>query len=90
MSGFRLIQAWDAGRELAPKDFQYILRPQITFEKTRIYYDLDYENYNHFKLQQMPNRKSGFINSFSPKYQRKRNGMYDGAYDHTEHNIDIG
>ncbi|HEY4466944.1 MAG TPA: HNH endonuclease signature motif containing protein [Klebsiella sp.] len=90
MSGFRLIQAWDAGRELAPEDFQYILRPTIAFEKARVYYDLEYENYNHFSLQQMPNRKNGYINPFSPMYQRKQNGMYDGAYDHTEHNIDIG
>lgn len=90
MSGFRLIQAWDACRELVPEDFQYILRPAVAFEKARFYYDLEYENYNHFSIHQMPNRKSGFINSSSPMYQRKQNGMYDGAYDHTEHNIDTG
>lgn len=90
MSGFRLIQAWDACRELVPEDFQYILRPAVAFEKARVYYDLEYENYNHFSIHQMPNRKSGFINPFSSMYQRKQNGMYDGAYDHTEHNIDTG
>lgn len=90
MSGFRLIQAWDAGRELVPEDFQYILRPAVAFEKARVYYDLEYENYNHFSIHQMPNRKSGFINPFSSMYQRKQNSMYDGAYDHTEHNIDTG
>lgn len=90
MSGFRLIQAWDACRELVPEDFQYILRPAVAFEKARFYYDLEYENYNHFSIHQMPNRKSGFINPSSPMYQRKQNGMYDGAYDHTEHNIDTG
>lgn len=90
MSGFRLIQAWDACRELVPEDFQYILRPAVAFEKARVYYDLEYENYNHFSIHQMPNRKSGFINPSSSMYQRKQNGMYDGAYDHTEHNIDTG
>lgn len=90
MSGFRLIQAWDACRELVPEDFQYILRPAVAFKKARVYYDLEYENYNHFSIHQMPNRKSGFINPFSSMYQRKQNGMYDGAYDHTEHNIDTG
>lgn len=91
MREFRLIQIWDACRELAPEDFQYILRPQIAFEKARVYYDLDYENYgSDFSLHQIPKRKSGFINQFSPMYDRKRNGMYDGAYDHTEDNIDRG
>lgn len=90
MRGFRLIQAWDAGRELAPEDFQYILRPAITFEKTRVYYDFEDDNYSHFSPQQMPNRKSGYINSFSPMYRRKQNGIYDGVYDHTEQNIDTG
>lgn len=90
MHDFRLIMIWDAARELNPEDFQYILRPEVAFERARIYYDLDSDNYSHFSLQQMPKRKSGFINPFSAKYDRKCNGMYDGAYDHTQHNIDIG
>ena len=90
MHDFRLLMVWDAARELSPEDFQYILRPEVAFERARIYYDLDSDNYSHFSLQQMPKRKSGFITSFSTKYDRKRNGMYDGAYDHTQHNIDIG
>lgn len=90
MHDFRLIMIWDAARELNPEDFQYILRPEVAFERARIYYDLDSDNYSYFRLQQMPNRKNGFINSHSAKYDRKRNGMYDGAYDHTQHNIDIG
>lgn len=90
MHDFRLIMIWDAARELNPEDFQYILRPEVAFERARIYYDLDSDNYSYFTLQQMPNRKSGFINPFSAKYDRKCNGMYDGAYDHTQHNIDIG
>jgi len=90
MHEFRLLMVWDAARELSPEDFQYILRPEVAFERARIYYDLDSDNYSHFGLQQMPKRKSGFITPFSTKYDRKRNGMYDGAYDHTQHNIDIG
>ena len=90
MHDFRLIMIWDAARELNPEDFQYILRPEVAFERARIYYDLDSDNCSHFSLQQMPKRKSGFINPFSAKYDRKCNGMYDGAYDHTQHNIDIG
>lgn len=90
MPDFRLLMVWDAARELSPEDFQYILRPEVAFERARIYYDLDSDNYSHFSLQQMPKRKSGFITPFSTKYDRKRNGMYDGAYDHTQHNIDIG
>lgn len=90
MHDFRLLMVWDAARELSPEDFQYILRPEVSFERARIYYDLDSDNYSHFSLQQMPKRKSGFISPFSTNYDRKRNGMYDGAYDHTQHNIDIG
>ncbi|HDR2794162.1 HNH endonuclease signature motif containing protein [Enterobacter cloacae] len=90
MAGFRLIQTWDAVRELTPEDFQYILRPEVAFERTRIFYDLDSDNYSHFSLQQMPKKKNGFINPFSSKYDRKRNGIYDGAYDHTQHNLDTG
>jgi uncharacterized protein len=90
MHDFRLIMIWDAARELSPKDFQYILRPEVAFERARVYYDLDSDNYSHFSLQQMPERKSGFINPFSAKYDRKSNGMYDGAYDHTQHNVDTG
>ncbi|WP_148242237.1 HNH endonuclease signature motif containing protein [Enterobacter asburiae] len=90
MHDFRLLMVWDAARELSPEDFQYILRPEVAFERARIYYDLDSDNYSHFSLQQMPKRKIGFINPFSAKYDRKRNGIYDSAYDHTQHNIDIG
>lgn len=90
MHDFRLLMVWDAARELSPEDFQYILRPEVAFERARIYYDLDSDNYSHFSLQQMPKRKSGFITPFSTKYDRTRNGMYDGAYDQTQHNIDIG
>ncbi|WP_435952933.1 HNH endonuclease signature motif containing protein [Dryocola sp. BD626] len=90
MHDFRLIMIWDAARELNPRDFQYILRPEVAFERARVYYDLDSANYSHFSLQQMPKRKSGFINPFSAKYDRKSNGMYDGAYDHTQHNVDTG
>jgi hypothetical protein len=81
---------WDAARELKPEDFQYILRPEVTFERARIYYDLDSDNYSYFSLHQIPNRKSGFVNPHSAKYDRKRNGLYDGTYDHTQHNIDTG
>ncbi|MCK7133999.1 HNH endonuclease [Enterobacter bugandensis] len=90
MHDFRLFMIWDAARELKPEDFQYILRPEVTFERARIYYDLDSDNYSYFSLHQMPNRKSGFVNPHSAKYDRKRNGLYDGAYDHTQHNIDTG
>jgi hypothetical protein len=90
MHDFRLIMIWDAARELSPGDFQYILRPEVAFERAKVYYDLDSDNYSHFSLQQMPKRKSGFINPFSAKYDRKSNGMYDGAYDHTQHNVDTG
>lgn len=90
MHDFRLFMIWDAARELKPEDFQYILRPEVTFKRARIYYDLDSDNYSYFSLHQMPNRKSGFVNPHSAKYDRKRNGLYDGAYDHTQHNIDTG
>ncbi|MBB3323861.1 HNH endonuclease [Atlantibacter sp. RC6] len=90
MSDFRLLMIWDAARELSPEDFQYILRPELAFERARIYYDLDSDNYSHDSLHHMPKRKSGFINPFSAKYDRKRNGMYDGVYDHTQHNLDTG
>lgn len=90
MHDFRLFMIWDAARELKPEDFQYILRPEVTFERARIYYDLDSDNYSYFSLDLMPNRKSGFVNPHSAKYDRKRNGLYDGAYDHTQHNIDTG
>lgn len=65
MHDFRLIMIWDVERELNPEDFQYILRPEVAFERARVYYDLDSDNYSHFSLQQMPERKSGFINPFS-------------------------
>ena len=90
MNDFMLLTIWDAARELRPEDFQYILRPQVAFEKARIYYILDSDNYSHFSLQQMPTRKSGFITRLSDQYKRKPNGMYDGAYDHTQRNLDMG
>ena len=90
MHDFRLFMIWDAARELKSEDFQYILRPEVTFERARIYYDLDSDHYSYFSLHQMPNRKSGVVNPHSAKYDRKRNGLYDGVYDHTQHNIDTG
>ncbi|HCM9211824.1 TPA: HNH endonuclease [Enterobacter roggenkampii] len=90
MHDFRLFMIWDAAREVKPEDFQYILRPEVTFERARIYYDLDSDHYSYFSLHQIPNRKSGFVNPHSAKYERKRNGLYDGTYDHTQHNIDTG
>ena len=45
MQDFRLFMIWDAARELKPEDFQYILSPEVTFERARIYYDLDSDNY---------------------------------------------
>lgn len=89
---FRLLRAWDAERELSPDDFQYILTPTEAFRLARIFYDLNSDNYRYsrFSCHDLPQRKTGYINSFSAPDQRRRSGYVDDVYDYTEMNLDQG
>ncbi|WP_348273500.1 HNH endonuclease signature motif containing protein [Pantoea sp. SS70] len=89
MLDFKLIRIWDAERELAPQDFQYILSPYMAFKAAKIYYELDYQKYNGTQSgHDVPLRKNGVNPLTSSEYTRKRSDMYDPVYDNTQHNLD--
>ncbi|WFV82840.1 HNH endonuclease [Citrobacter braakii] len=92
MREFRLIRAWDTGRELAPEDFQHILIPFRAFDESRIYYELDAEEYHYTKapsIYDIPERKRNIVYYTHP-YKRKQRAMADEVYDNTQRNIDEG
>lgn len=92
MREFRLIRAWDAGWELAPEDFQHTLIPFRAFDESRIYYELDAEEYHYTKapsIYDIPERKRNIVYYTHP-YKRKHRAMADEVYDNTQRNIDEG
>ena len=43
---FTLYKRWDAERELAPSDIQFILSPRDALNMASIFYELDYLKYD--------------------------------------------
>lgn len=43
---FTLYKRWDAERELAPSDIQFILSPRDALNMASIFYELDYLEYD--------------------------------------------
>ncbi|HDG1682444.1 TPA: hypothetical protein PFE14_002903 [Kluyvera ascorbata] len=91
---FTLYMRWDAERELAPEDIQFILSPRDALDMTSIFYELDYLEYDqrsHTLLHSLPKRRRGVYHRFAAQpYKRKRFTEYDGLYDDVKWNLDHG
>lgn len=85
---FTLYEKWDAQRNLAPQDFQFILSPDEALKLAAIFYELDYQKYRtrpHF-----PERKHGARRYFTQPYRRKDRYWFDGLYDDTKWKLELG
>ncbi|WP_072568948.1 MULTISPECIES: DUF6883 domain-containing protein [unclassified Enterobacter] len=91
---FTLYMRWDAERELAPGDIQFILSPQDALEMASIFYELDYLEYDHNNRilpHSVPKRREGVYHRFATQpYKRKRLAEYDGLYDEVKWNLEHG
>jgi hypothetical protein len=83
---------WDACRELAPKDIQFILTPAEALERAAIFYELDYLEYHqHIIPLHVPDRKQGVHDRFGKRpYQRKPYSQYDKLYDEVQRDLELG
>lgn len=58
---FTLYMKWDARRELAPEDIQFILSPDEAMTMAAIFYELDYLTYPQRIIpHHVPDRKKAF------------------------------
>ncbi len=60
---FTLYKRWDAERELAPSDIQFILSPRDALNMASIFYELDYLKYdqrNRILPHSVPKRLRGY------------------------------
>ena len=91
---FTLYMRWDAERELAPSDIQFILSPRDALDMASIFYELDYLEYdqrNRILPHSVPKRRRGVYHRFATQpYKRKRLTEYDGLYDEVKWNLDHG
>lgn len=91
---FTLYTRWDARRELAPGDIQFILSPGDALEMASIFYELDYLEYDqryHILPHNLPKRRAGVYHRFATQpYKRKRLTEYDGLYDELKWNLEHG
>lgn len=91
---FTLYMRWDAERELAPGDIQFILSPQNALEMASIFYELDYLEYDQRSRilpHSLPKRRGGVYHRFTTQpYKRKRLSEYDGLYDEAKWNLERG
>lgn len=91
---FTLYMRWDAERELAPGDIQYILSPRDALDMASIFYELDYLEYDQrgrILPHSLPKRRRGVYHRFAAQpYKRKRLTEYDGLYDDVKWNLDHG
>lgn len=91
---FTLYMRWDAERELAPGDIQYILSPRDALDMASIFYELDYLEYDQrgrILPHSLPKRRRGVYLRFAAQpYKRKRLTEYDGLYDDVKWNLDHG
>lgn len=91
---FTLYMRWNAERELAPGDIQFILSPRDALDMASIFYELDYLEYNQrgrILPHSLPKRRRGVYHRFTAQpYKRKRFTEYDGLYDDVKWNLDHG
>ncbi|HDG1677112.1 TPA: hypothetical protein PFE09_001952 [Kluyvera ascorbata] len=91
---FTLYMRWDAERELAPGDIQFILSPRDALDMASIFYELDYLEYDQrgrILPHSLPKRRRGVYHRFAAQpYKRKRLTEYDGLYDDVKWNLDHG
>lgn len=91
---FTLYKRWDAERELAPSDIQFILSPRDALNMASIFYELDYLEYdqrNRILPHNLPKRRRGVYHRFATQpYKRKRLTEYDGLYDEVKWNLEHG
>lgn len=91
---FTLYMKWDAHRELAPGDIQFILSPRDALEMASIFYELDYLEYDqrtHIRPLSVPKRREGVYHRFAAQpYTRKPLMEYDGLYDKVKWNLEHG
>jgi hypothetical protein len=91
---FTLYMKWEAQRELAPGDIQFILTPIEALEMARIFYELDYLEYDQSSshhLHSVPRRRQGVYHRHAAQpYKRKSRPEYDGLYDEVEWNLEHG
>lgn len=91
---FTLYKRWDAERELAPSDIQFILSPRDALNMASIVYELDYLKYdqrNRILPHSVPKRLRGVYHRFSTQpYKRKRLSEYDGLYDEVKWDLEHG
>jgi hypothetical protein len=91
---FTLYMKWEAQRELAPGDIQFILTPSEALEMARIFYELDYLEYDQSSshhLHSVPRRRQGIYHRHAAQpYKRKSRPEYDRLYDEVELNLEHG
>lgn len=91
---FTLYMRWDAERELAPGDIQFILSPYDALDMACIFYELDYLEYDQRSRilpHSVPKRRGGVYHRFTTQaYKRKRLTEYDGLYDDVKWNLEHG
>ncbi|RFU90066.1 MULTISPECIES: HNH endonuclease signature motif containing protein [Citrobacter] len=91
---FTLYKRWDAERELAPSDIQFILSPRDALNMASIFYELDYLKYdqrNRILPHSVPKRLRGVYHRFATQpYKRKRLSEYDGLYDEVKWDLEHG
>lgn len=91
---FTLYMRWDAERELAPGDIQFILSPRDALDMAGIFYELDYLEYdqcNRILPHSVPKRQRGVYHRYATQpYKRKRLTEYDGLYDEVKWNLEHG
>lgn len=91
---FMLYMRWDAERELAPGDIQFILSPHDALDMACIFYELDYLEYDQCSRilpHSVPKRRGGVYHRFTTQpYKRKRLTEYDGLYDDVKWNLEHG
>lgn len=91
---FTLYLRWDAERELAPGDIQFILSPRDSLNMAGIFYELDYLEYdqrNRILPHSVPKRRRGVYHRYATQpYKRKRLTEYDGLYDEVKWNLEHG
>lgn len=89
---FTLYMKWDARRELAPKDIQFIFSPDEAMTMAAIFYELDYLAYpQRITPHHVPDRKKGVCHRFGTQpYKRKHHTQYDKLYDDVKWQLEHG
>ena len=88
---FCLYQTQEAGRQLFPRDFQFIQTPRVAFDNARIYYEMDYRRYERQDASvDLPQRKSANNDRFNPSDKYSGISGYDPIYNATECDLNRG